>query len=75
MAAEQAKNIAIAPDWPTAPSPEVARTPAERELIRRWAAMTNPYAQLIKHGDLGLAFQLERRDDVLRTTRTNTMRV
>jgi glycerol-3-phosphate O-acyltransferase len=70
MAAEQAKNIAITPiDGPTAPSPEVlfveARTPTERELIRRWAATTHPYAQLMEHGDPGLAFQLERGDDVL----------
>jgi hypothetical protein len=65
MAAGQAKNIAITPiDGPTAPSPEVlfveARTPTERELIRRWAATTHPYAQLMEHGDPGLAFHRKR---------------
>jgi glycerol-3-phosphate O-acyltransferase len=70
MAAGQAENTAISPiDGPTAPGPEVlfveARTATERELIRRWAATTHPHAQLMEHGYPGLAFQLERGDDVL----------
>jgi len=52
MAAGQAENAGITPiDGPTAPTPEVllveARTPTERELIRRWAATTHPHAQLM----------------------------
>jgi hypothetical protein len=52
LMAGQADDTAISPiDGSTASSPEVlfveARTPTERELIRRWAATTHPHAQLM----------------------------